>query len=204
MIILTAIESERRAVGKTLRLFGIANPVIAIGIAAARFPPNIPSASIWILAGLGGALDPSLNIGDVILDDPHGLVPNSVPIRRGKIHTAKKLIATPQAKAEAFTQSTAAMVDMEQSIIQQKAAAQGALLIGVRAVSDTADDSVDPAVLTFVDDLGHPLPLAIAMGLLKRPALISQLRRLQKNSAIALDQLGQAVSEILMALPAMD
>lgn len=198
--ILTAIEMERRAVVAALAGVDAAVTVQAIGIRGVRLVVPQPIGNLWIVAGVGGALDPGLAVGDVILDDPQHLVPPAVPLRRGAIHTAGQIITTAAEKAALCAQTGTLAVDMEQSVVASVAEQRGVSWMGVRAVSDTAAEALDPAFLHFVDDLGRPKPAAIAMGLLRRPALAGQLRRLEKNSGIALQRLGAAVREIVLAI----
>jgi hypothetical protein len=158
-----------------------------------------PGTTMVIMAGLAGALDPSLQIGDVIIDAASDKLPNGLNLRRGRIHTADQLIATPAQKAALFRETGALVVDMENAIVRTAANAAGIPFIGIRAVSDTADQALDPAVLNLVDDLGRLRPAALAGTLLRRPALIPYLNRLGTASRLAADRLAQAVSDLLDA-----
>jgi adenosylhomocysteine nucleosidase len=140
------------------------------------------------MAGLAGALDPGLKIGDVVMDDA---------TTRGRIYTADHLIATPAEKAALFRQTGALAVDMENAIVRRAAEAAGIPFIGIRAISDTADQAIDPAVLTIADEVGRPKPLAIAMLLIRRPGMAAKLRRLQADSHRALAALGAAVKTLI-------
>lgn len=152
-----------------------------------------------IMAGLAGALHPALQIGDVVIDAASDKIPGNLKFRRGKIYTADRLIATPAVKADLFHATGALVVEMENAIIRAAANAAGIPFIGIRAVSDTADQALDPAVLGLVDNLGRMRPLAIAGTLLRRPALIPYLNRLGAASRLAADRLAEAVREILDA-----
>ncbi|MGE9293309.1 MAG: hypothetical protein ACQKBW_06830, partial [Puniceicoccales bacterium] len=55
-----------------------------------------------ILAGFGGALDPSLQRGDIVIDRGEG-----------KIHTAADVVSTPAEKAALFEKTGCPVVDME-------------------------------------------------------------------------------------------
>jgi adenosylhomocysteine nucleosidase len=198
VMVLTAIEMEAKAVRGMLPTGA---DVRAIGINGSRLRTiGECAAEVVIIAGLGGALDPSLGVGDVVLDDRGGLVAGLVELRRGRIHTAGRIVSSVQEKASLFRATGALAVDMEQSLVQSMAEQHAMRWLGVRAVSDTAQEALDPAMLGFVDDLGRPKPAAIAIGLLRRPALVGQLRRLEKSAAIALDRLGTAVREIMVAI----
>jgi hypothetical protein len=196
ILIFTAVWAETRAIHKALR--GSACRVRAIGIGAGHLPSvdEIADASVIVMCGLAGGLDPALAIGEILLDDPNGIVPLTILIRRGTIHTSKQIISSPAQKAELFRQTGALAVDMEQSIVRDFASRLGIPVIGVRAISDTADEILDPAVVHLVDDLGRVRPGKIAAALIRRPGLIPYLRKLNENTNIALHELGKAVQSI--------
>ena len=156
------------------------------------------------MCGVAGALDPSLAVGDIVIDDLKQTIPDAVfnPTfyRRGKIYTAAEIIAGPTEKAELFRQTQALAVEMEQAIVADFLAKFGIPLLGVRAISDTADQTLDPAVMHLVNDMGDPRPLKIAGTLIRRPQMIGYLRTLNKNTNIALKELGKAVKAIVEQL----
>jgi hypothetical protein len=198
LIVLTAIEMEAKAVRAALPSGA---DVRAIGIHGSRLRTvGDLSAEVLIIAGFGGALHPSLVVGDVVLDDRSGLMAGADWLHRGKIHTVDRVISTAAEKAALFAATGALAVDMEQSLVQAWAEQHFMRWLGVRAVSDSAREALDPAMLGFVDDLGRPRAAAIAMGLLRRPALVGQLRRLERNAGIALVRLAAAVNEIVLSV----
>src|SRR3954453_20987309 len=76
--------------------------VRTIGIGAVRVPLEIPQGTgCVILAGFGGALDPALKVGDVVLDWPSSAAvpPPEGPFRTGRIHTSDRIVATPEQKS---------------------------------------------------------------------------------------------------------
>lgn len=194
---------ETRAVQRALRTANRGQVEIhTIGIRAARIPSGLLSkgTTAILMAGLAGALDPSLKVGDVIVDDCANLLPATIPFRRGTIHTANQIVATPAQKAELFARTGAAAVDMESDAARQYAQASGVPLIAVRAISDTADETLDPAVIGLVDELGRVKPAMLTATLLRRPGLIPYLNRLGKNSRFAANQLGLTVRAIVDSL----
>jgi adenosylhomocysteine nucleosidase len=203
ILILAAIESEARAVRRALPA---GTEVRAIGIGAVHLPVTV-EARVVVLCGLAGALNPDLRVGDLVLDDRHQMFDISdsrfEKIRRGRIHTAETIIATPAEKVALFQSTAADAVDMEQSIVMRWCESRRLPLIGLRAISDTATETLDPAVLGMVDDLGRPRPAKVAALLLRRPALIPEMTRLSRNSKIALDQLATGVRTIVDALPSV-
>jgi purine-nucleoside phosphorylase len=139
-----------------------------------------------LMAGFAGALDPRLAIGDIVWDEP-----------AGTIYTSNEIVATAAEKAALFARTGTGAVDMENAMVRKFAERMGARFFGIRAISDTANEDLDPRVLQFVDETGRPRPAAIAKGLLLRPALIPTLNRLRINSAIAGRALAVAVRTFL-------
>ncbi|HSV13160.1 MAG TPA: hypothetical protein VLI90_02805, partial [Tepidisphaeraceae bacterium] len=188
-----------RAVQRALA--GLPVDVITIGIRGCRVPIDaehpLPAEAVVILAGMGGALDPSLKVGDAVVDDPAGLLPASIDgVPRGMIHGADQIIATPAEKAALHGRTGALAVDMESGVVRRLSGR----VINVRAISDSADEVLDPRVIGLVDDVGRARPMKIGAALVKSPGLARYLARLGKNSKIACEALGGAVRRIVEAL----
>ena len=77
-------------------------------------------------------------------------------MRSGRLHTADAAILTPADKGELFHRTGAMAVEMEQATVRAAAAAVGLSVLGVRAISDSADEAIELAALRFVDDRGRP------------------------------------------------
>ena len=211
-IILTAVLIEAKAVARALGLRRPSpnHPTISkdsaplidlhlIGIGAPRVPSDLgsPEDTLVIMAGLAGGLDPSLRVGDVVIDDcPPGLMPE-VSHRTGRLHSSEAVITTPAQKAALFAQTRALAVDMETATVRTAAGRQGIPFLAIRAISDAADEVLDPAVLKLVDAFGRPRPLAIAAALTRRPGLAASLKRLGASSRQAAGNLGVAVAGIV-------
>jgi adenosylhomocysteine nucleosidase len=199
LLILTALELEAKAVEKALSGHGkIA--VVQVGLRACRMPADIAKrgANCIIMAGLCGALDPQLAVGDVVLDDPTDVLMDmddagNSRLRRGAIHTSPKFLATPADKAELFKRTGALAVDMEDAIVRRAVEGAKIPVISVRAVSDTASEAIDPAFPGLIDDFGRPRPAELAKLMFFRPMIVPQLMRLQANSQKALSTLALAV-----------
>ena len=200
-LIFTAVHAEAQAIAKALRsegLFGAAD-IRIIGIRAVRLPTNVSAPDIRriILAGFGGALDPALHIGDVVVDGLPRPCSGEAAFRTGRIHTALGIVSTPAQKAALYLQTGAIAVDMEGEKVRRFAELLGVSFIHVRAISDTATEALDPVILNFVDEFGRVRPLALAGGLLQRPQLISKLVRLGMNARVAGIRLGKVVAELV-------
>ena len=219
LVILTAVSLEARALasawgmraprpGKPVRSLSVV-PTIEIhlvGIGAVRMPADLrdPPVGGIILAGLGGALDPTLRVGDIVLDDcPPAYVPN-IPYRAGKIIAWPTIVSTPAEKETLFRETRALAVDMESAVARAAASELGVPFVSVRAISDAADESLDPAVLEMIDSFGRPRPLAIAATLLRHPSLIPRLKQLAANSRQAATNLTAAVAAIVQRIIAVE
>ncbi|HZL36637.1 MAG TPA: hypothetical protein VFC78_15060, partial [Tepidisphaeraceae bacterium] len=149
-----------------------------------------------IMVGFAGALDPSLRVGDVVIDDcPPAWIPQMAH-RRGKICCADSIVGTPSARQALFNKTGALAVDMECTIARNAAARLGVPFALVRAISDDANETLDPAVLGMVDSDGRARLTAIGVTLLRRPSLIGYLKKLAAASKLACAQLGTAVAEM--------
>lgn len=217
LVILTAVALEARAVaaawgarppsrrGPTRIFLPPGNVEIhLVGIGARHLPLNLPPVRGIVMAGLAGALDPALKVGDVVIDDcPEGALPGR-GYRRGKIVAADHVLTTPQHKREWFAQTGALAVDMESAAARGLAERLGTPFASIRAISDAANDALDPAILGFVDEFGRPRVLPLAGALMRRPGLVPSLRRLGAASNLAARQLGEIVRQIVANWPAED
>lgn len=211
LLILTAVILEARALADALEMTcpapdrlskagrkGITITLGITGISATQLPGE--AADCVIMAGLAGALDPSLAIGDLVVDDwPEQMAPPAGS-KRGAIHASPRIAADPAEKARLFAHTEARAVDMESAAVRAWAGRQGAAFGAIRAISDRADQALDPAVLTMVDAWGRPRPATIGRALLRHPRLIPQLVRLGVDSKRAARRLGQALREVVDAL----
>lgn len=206
LLIFTAVHAEASAIAEAVRTHGRLGTVDirVIGIRAAHLPSDVATPEIRgiILAGFAGALDPTLRIGDVVVDGLSLQGSGEATFRAGRIHTSSEIVATPTEKAALFQQTGAIAVDMEGETVRRFADSLGVSFIHVRAISDTAADTLDPALLNFVDDFGRVRLLALVCGLLRRPRLIPKLVRLGVNSRLAGIRLGKVVAELIGFDPA--
>lgn len=153
-----------------------------------------------ILAGLAGALDPSLQNGNILIDSDMKISdenPIFTSARAAHLIAQMRITSTPQEKAKLFRATGAAAVDMESDVVRDFARQLGVPLIILRAISDRADEGLDEIVGTFVNAEGRTTPLRILLGLIRHPSLIGQLIHLQRSSAEALMRLSEALRALL-------
>jgi hypothetical protein len=195
-LLLTALQYEAAAIAK--RLGHVQLRVIgprAVGLERM----NATGCRGVIMAGLAGALDPALAIGDVIVDAESDVAIPPGPWRRGTIHTANDLVSTVEQKRQLFADTGAAVVDMENATVRAFATRLGVPYMGVRAVSDRADEPLDPATLGWVDSEGALRTGRLVLDLCRRPQSIPSLVRLGKRSKIAVAALAEAVKQVVEA-----
>jgi hypothetical protein len=232
-VVLTALAMEAKAIVAELARTPVAEGIEpqVIGIRARRWDSGLlKNVEGIIRAGLGGALDPDLAIGDVVIESlncplfpspgtpgegqgeglsvgegnaPH---PNPLPayrergIRVGRIYTSDHLIADVAEKQKLFGETGCLAVDMEGGIVRKFAEAAGVAMLHIRAVSDLAGEALPEGMADWVDDVGEPRMAKVAAEVTFRPYLIPSLMRLQKNSRLALEHLATVVREIICEL----
>jgi len=152
-----------------------------------------------IMAGIGGGLAPSLKVGDVVCQGfPAVLPPSPFQVMRGTIATARGIVSTPAQKRALHQETGAVAVDMETGIAQSWAQKVGIPFVAVRSISDSADDYLDPSLLSLIDDLGRPR-LGRSLGhLAAHPTKLPALLRLQRNSKLALSHLAIILPRIIL------
>lgn len=199
------------AAAATLHVGGVGQARITAAVARLADAPQRPDAII--LAGCCGALDPALNTGDIHLPPSFcipaadetiaadaGLLAALINADGAGIAIAETAspsvtvaaIAQPDAKAD--LRRYGATVNMEDYWAARAAAAVGIPLIAVRAVLDTAGQSL-PAGLD--DTAGRPG--RIAAGLARRPALLPELVQLRRQMMQTRRSLTQCVMAAVRA-----
>ena len=209
--ILTAIRAEAHAIAKQ---FGCRGPrhsvpvdlnwgrvpasLYVVGMGAPRIPDLSGQAVAGIImAGLAGALDPQLKVGDVVVDQSSSWRGSKISLKKVWFHHVDHVVTTPEEKAELFGQTGASVVEMENEPIKRAAKAYGIPFLGIRAISDTADESINPRVLNFINEYGKVRMGSLLGGVARHPSLIKEMRRLSRSSQIALAALGKAIKDIV-------
>jgi adenosylhomocysteine nucleosidase len=174
-----------------------------------------------ISAGLGGAVRPGLNVGDLVLarqaltldqgltakiadiaNDAllravHESLPRQ-PFRMvgGTTVTTSGIVNKRQADQQLARDIVNPVLDMETSAVAEIAGRNGIPLVAVRAVSDAADEEL----LFSLDELtDRELNIRIGKVLLtiaKRPRILPQLIRLAKNSKLAANNLAIVLEQL--------
>lgn len=182
-LVLTALSMEAKAVEAAIgdRL-GTEVFLHLIGIGARRLRPKLlADFEQVILAGFAGALDPSLKIGDFVVDGQR------------KIYCSDRLVATAEEKRSLFEKTQCVAVDMESGIVRAAAESAGVRLIHIRAISDTADQAIPRWIFNCIDETGRIRPARAATALAAHPMALPMLMRLSRQSRLASASMAQAV-----------
>ncbi len=158
--------------------------------------------------GIAGGLDPALEPGDLIaatrIRGPGGAWPADGPwASRLARATAAKLgvlaganaAATDAGAKRALRAMTGALaVDMESQLAAAHAARLGLPFAALRAVADTATETLPRAALVGLTPEGRPAPLKVLMALARNPGDFKPLKVIAARSRTALEALGHGVT----------
>ena len=154
--------------------------------------------------GSGGALQPQLSAGNLIL-------PKNIIDLQGRIFLTEKawhdrlvrrltshlVISTePLAqsstvltnfseKLDFFKQNSAIAVDMESGSVAEVATRANLPFMAIRAIADTSDMTIPQSGLNAIDEYGRLRPFQLLLSLLRRPADFLLLNRLRRNFTAA-------------------
>jgi len=173
-----------------------------IGLRAAQLSTRWPSLRVGleqplvISAGVCGALSPELRAGDLVLPEsvigpaaerlnvtptPYTRATGlAVTARHGTLATSREVVATAEAKAALFAQTGAVAVDMESSLILAHAAGAGCPTLVVRAVSDTASESLPPELIGLVSEDGKLRTVRALALTVTRPRVLPRALALRR------------------------
>jgi adenosylhomocysteine nucleosidase len=135
-----------------------------------------------IAAGFCGALVPALGIGDIVTSP--------------RIVTVDHLVTDPAEKRRLGESHDA--VDMESAAVAEVCAAHGVPFCAVRAVSDTVDTTLSPALVRLLCG-GNVSVWRAGLALVRRPALLGEFLRLARDTKRAARNLAEALRTIVAA-----
>jgi hypothetical protein len=203
-MILAAMSTEARAIARAFHWpkpwmddapgdGRVAVEVVGVGArhldrVAARKPEAL------IMAGLAGALHPGLEVGAVVID---GSCKPPAGARLGKVWTTGKILAAPAEKALLYRQTGALAADMETEPARRFAEALGIPFLAVRAISDTAAQWLNPALLDLVDGEGRPRLGRVLCHIMGGPGRLTELLRIRRAGQTALASLTAALVALI-------
>lgn len=171
------------------------------------------------VTGTAGGLHPALRPGDLVLAgrifkkdretvfDVGGTsweysrlllkTPAAVSITRGAVVSCSVVIETPAEKERLYRQTGALAVDMESAAVVQAADRKGLPSVVLRAVCDTAAESLPREILDSINRQGRVHPGRLAHALLRQPTLIPALIRLSAEFSTAMAALKKVLPLII-------
>ncbi len=185
-VVIFALEREAAPFRKRLHLlkFPVTLRVSGVGRAAAtRTVASLSSPSLVISAGFCGALNPGLGIGDIVSDSRQLL-------------TVDHLVATAQEKQALRERTAADAVDMEADAIRLWCLKRTIPFLAVKAVSDTATHALSPRLANLLNGGEVSMPKVLA-ALARSPALLPELLRLSRHTALASERLADELMRTL-------
>jgi adenosylhomocysteine nucleosidase len=160
----------------------------------------VPKPALVLTCGFAGALDPNLQIGDIVFETSD-ITLKAQLLRSGaksiSFCSTARVVVTATEKSALRRATSADAVEMESAIIQSVCAAAGLPCATVRAISDRADEDLplDFNSLLTADQRLNAFKLTVTI--LRSPRRIPALIRLGKNSAIAAEQLACVLQHII-------
>lgn len=195
----TGLKREARAVGRR----GVV--AIAGGGDGARLEAELEAhagkATVVLSIGLGGALDPTLEVGDWVVGDHvvgHGdtdaewsqrlrvLCPAA---RSGGILGSDYILASVSEKAMTHRGTRALAIDMESHVAARVASRHGLPFAVLRVISDKADEDLPPAALVGMRPDGGMALMPVLASLLRTPSQLPALIATGLNAGKALRSL---------------
>ncbi len=172
-----------------------------------RLRAALDGAEAVISIGLGGALDPALEVGQVVIatevlrprrrweTDPtwrQHLLARLPGARLGAVYGSDEMVLHALDKAKLRTRGGALLVDMESHVAAKAAAARGLPFAVLRVVSDKAMASLPGAVLAGMKDDGGMDLAGVLAALARDPRQVPALMRVGRDADIAFKALKAA------------
>jgi adenosylhomocysteine nucleosidase len=151
--------------------------------------------SMLISAGVAGACDAQLRVGDVVRAST---VVGGVSGERfesgdaGVVLVSAASVADVEGKARLLKMYGADVVDMEASAVARAASARGIRFRAIKAISDESDFEME-GISRFATEDGRFRTLAFVLHTALRPKLWGDVLTLRRNSGIAVDALTKAL-----------
>jgi adenosylhomocysteine nucleosidase len=179
---------------------------------------NVPyQPKVVMSCGFAGALQPDLQIGDLILAteviDAEGHswpVPWPAtlpagdwqpPLKIGRLFTTPQLVTDSAQKHELGQRHQALAVDMESAIVASICSRQEIPFGCLRAISDRVDSALSPELVSVLSGSGVSWT-DLGSLLARQPSKVGELWRLSRATRVASRQLAKALGELLtLTLP---
>jgi adenosylhomocysteine nucleosidase len=170
------------------------------GLARAGMNAVADRVDAVVSAGLCGAVDPELRVGDIVVATEVNGSPVATPrcrgnYRLGRFASADRVAGT-AAERRALAAGGVRAVDMESAVILDRAKSLGVPFYCVRAVSDEAgEDWVLDLNAARGQDGAFRLRRILLQAARRPAAVVPELLRLRRNAAIATRRLGEFLAD---------
>ena len=177
-----------------------------------RLIQALPGAQAVISIGIGGGLDPALQVGDVVIGaevlhearrwptdaDWSARLAQRLPrATLGAIHGSDEMVLAASEKARLRAESGAVLTDMESHVAAKIAAERGLPFVVLRVVSDTAAASLPSAVRQGLTEDGEMNLKGVLWALARGPWQLAGLIRTGRDAGLAFRALETAVHNAL-------
>jgi adenosylhomocysteine nucleosidase len=181
----------------------------------ARLKAALEGAEAILSIGLGGALDPALEVGGVVVATEvlrprrrwetdaawrEWLLGRLPKARAGAVYGSDEMVLNALDKAKLKGKGGAILVDMESHVAAKVAAARGLPFAVVRVVSDKATASLPEAVLAGLAEDGSMDLRGVLGALARNPRQLPALIRVGRDADLAFKTL-DAVARRALARP---
>jgi adenosylhomocysteine nucleosidase len=168
-----------------------------------------------IVVGVAGGLSPALPLGallvahEVVEDGWPVPAPDEAWLQRARRATGatpatfvstRNMLCTPQDKAHAYSNLAGggvAAVDLETATFARAASERGLPYVALRAISDTAEESLPLDFNTLRDRTGAVDSRLVALRALTRPRLLPSLWDWRRRLSLCSENLARAVQTLL-------
>jgi nucleoside phosphorylase len=164
-----------------------------------REPPNLV-----LSCGFAGALASHLTHGTVLfeLEPEPRLIPlgealASAGAVRGRFHCSSRVAVSADEKRQLQVQTGADAVEMESGVIREICRLRGIAAATVRVISDTAQENLPLDFNALMSPAQRIRFFALAAQLFRRPALIPDLLRFERQCGAAAANLATALTTAL-------
>ncbi len=166
--------------------------------------------------GVAGALDDSLNNGDILcpkhLISDQGFVDMETSfkaymdeivlscktgMKKGRLYTSESVLSSPKEKSAILSRTGAMAVDMEAFFIAQECEEKGVKFYVCKAISDGAEEAIPKVISKSVAENGSVNMVHLLSGILLRPWLLKRLISMNREFKQAMFSLELVKSAII-------
>jgi len=148
-----------------------------------------------ISTGFCGALDPALQVGDIVVSGEIAFTA-PLPFVRGEIFSADRVTVTAAEKQALRNRTGAVAIEMEAAAVKSTAAEWGVPFMCIRAVSDTAADDLPLDFNRYRNADGNFSRTRIALAAMARPfSAMPGLLEFDRNCRRASQSLGDFLAD---------